>query len=173
MTQAETIKILAMIAEMYPAFLKDRNPNMTSQLWHRAMENLPYEAVQTALMEFFATDTKGFAPSPGMLREIILSHMAKEEMTEMDAWKLVSKAIRQSTYYSRQEFEKLPPVLQRIIRSPQALHDWAAMDETTVQSSVFPWFRRAYASRLETERRENFLPSASLQMMRFLSPGKE
>ena len=97
MTKAETNNILAMIAEMYPAFLKDRNPNMTSQIWHKVTENLPYEAMKTALMEFFATDTKGFAPSPGMLREIILSHMAQEEMTEMEAWNLVSRAIRKST----------------------------------------------------------------------------
>ena len=160
MTLKETNGILAMITEIYPAFLKDRNPDFTARLWHECFENVPCEKVQAALMEFVSKDTRGFAPVPGMLREIILSHMQSNEMSEMDAWKLLIKAISRSTYFSREEYDKLPESIQNIVRSPQALHEWAAMDSGQIQSSVFPWFRRAYSARVEAERENHFLPSA-------------
>ena len=163
MTLNETNRILAIIAEAYPSFLKDRNPKITSELWHELFEKIPYEKVQASLMEFILKDTKGFAPAPGMLRAILLSHMAENDMSEMEAWSLLVKAVSRSAYYSREEYEKLPPVLQDIIRSPQVLHEWAFLNESYLQSTVFPWFCRSFSRRIESEREESLMPSSVMQ----------
>ncbi len=162
MTEQETNRILGMIVEMYPAFRRDRDAGLTSRLWHSLFQEVPYEQMQQALMEFIATDTKGFPPAPGMLRAILLSHMDSEELPEMEAWRLTLRAISRGTYYSRQEFNKLPPVIRRVVGSPENLHDWAGMDERQVSGNIQPWFLRAYQQRLEKERSGRLLPAGSV-----------
>ncbi len=165
MTQDETNRILSTILEAYPSFGKDRDPAFTSRLWHTLFEFTPYREVEKALMQFISTDTRGFPPPPGALREIILERMKEAELSETEAWNLVRKAIGRSMYYSGEEFGKLPPALQRIIGSPDNLHSWAALDERAVESSLMPWFLRAYAGRMEKERRAKLLPPSGGYML--------
>ena len=159
MTQDETNKILTMITEIYPSFRKDRDPVLTSRLWHELFKNVPYASVRLALMDFFATDTKGFAPTPGALFSLIRSRIeTEEELTEMDAWALTRKAISRGTYYSREEFGKLPASVRAVVRTPENIHAWASMDEWQVQNNLAPWFLRAYKNRLEKDLQHRFLP---------------
>ena len=162
MTNEETNKILSVILEAYPSFRKDRNPIKTSQLWQRFFENVTYEQAAQALKIYIATDTKGFPPTQGALLEIISAQMQQDEMTEMEAWNLTCNAISRSTYYSCEEFNKLPPVIQKVVGSPDNLHNWATLDEWSVQNNVAPWFRRAYNSQMEKERRKKLLPQGDI-----------
>ena len=154
----ETNKILSVIYEAYPSFRKDRNPKRTSELWHVYFKNVSYEQAAEALKIYIAMDTKGFPPAQGALLEIISSQMKQEEMTEMEAWNLTCNAISRSTYYSCEEFNKLPPMIQKVVGSPDNLHNWDALDEWSVQNNVAPWFRRAYNSQMERERRTKLIP---------------
>ena len=159
MTIKETNQILTMIQNVYPSFCSNRDPRFLAKLWHAIFENVPYELVKQALMEFIATDTRGFPPPPGALREIILRSAADEDMPGMEAWRLTRRAICRSMYHSREEFEKLPPLARRVIGSPDNLHSWAGMDDYQIQNNVGPWFLRAYDGCLERERRRRYLPS--------------
>ena len=165
MTQNETDKILSIISETYPIFRKERNPEFTSRLWTAIFQDTPYEQVQQALLEFIMTDTKGFPPMPGAIRERILCHMEPEEMSEIEAWDLTRKAISRSIYYSREEFEKLPAAIRQVVRNPSCLHEWASLDEWQLQNSVAPWFRRAYAGTREKERQNLLLPPAGCSLL--------
>ena len=42
-------------------------------------------------------------------------------MTEQEAWCLVSKAIKNSTYNATEEYEELPHILQRIDRKTRTI----------------------------------------------------
>ena len=151
MTEQETGRILSTICEMYPSFRKERNPAATARIWSVLFRNVPYKMVEKALMHFIATDTKGFPPVPGALNEIIRSRMLPDEMPDIEAWRLTLRAISRSTYYSGEEYKKLPPAVREVVGSPENLHIWAAMDERQVQNSVAPWFMRAYNRRMERE----------------------
>ena len=157
MTQDETNRILTMITEVYPSFRKDRNPLLTSQLWHRIFLNIPYDQVSGALMEYIVTDTKGFPPAPGALIAQIRSRLEAKELTAAEAWEITRKAISRGIYYSREEFDKLPRSVQAVVRSPENLHSWASMEEWQVQNSIAPWFFRSYSSRLEKDLREKLV----------------
>ena len=85
MTEKETSQLLAVILEVYPAFGKGRDPKFTTQIWHALFQNIPFEQAKQALMIFIATDTKGFAPAPGMIREIILDAGKQEEAAAGDS----------------------------------------------------------------------------------------
>ena len=158
MTQNETNRVLAMLAEMYPSFRKDRNPAVMSAVWQESFRTVPGAQVESALMEYYATDPTGYPPNPGALRRILLSHMEEEELSEAEAWHLTLRAISRGIYNSGEEYERLPEPVKRVIRSPGVLHEWAMMAEWQIQNSIAPWFRRAYSSSMEKERSRKLLP---------------
>ena len=165
MTLNETNKILSIIAEIYPAFRKDRNPKIISRLWHAMFSNVPYEQVEQALAEFYATDTKGFPPVPGALRDLIASRMRQEQPSDMEAWQLTLRAVRRGIYNSREEFDKLPPIVRQVIRQPEAIYNWAFMDESQFQRSIGPWFFRAYNDAVEKSCRNALLPQEGFSLL--------
>jgi hypothetical protein len=92
-------------------------------------------------------------------------------MTELEAWELVSKATRNSTYNSAQEFAKLPPVVQRLVGSHMQLKEWAAMDAETLQSVVASNFQRSYKVRAKNEREYLALPENVKTYMASIAEG--
>ena len=158
MTEKETKQLLSTIVEVYPAFGKDRNPKFTLNLWQTLFQKVVFEDAKKALLFFIATDTKRFAPAPGMLLNIISNAVQRKEMSGAEAWEHAKKAASRSLYFSGEEFRKLPPAIQAVVRSPDTLHQWASMDEWSLQHSVEPWFLRAYEDQLERECRLRLLP---------------
>lgn len=63
-------------------------------------------------------------------------------------------------YNAREEYDKLPPVVQCVVGSSSQLKEWAMMDAETVQSVVASNFQRSYMARAERERERMALPSA-------------
>ena len=86
-------------------------------------------------------------------------------MTAAEAWGLVLSAVKRSAYDSREEFEKLPVMLRRLVGSPSQLRDWAMMDAETVQSVVASNFQRSYQVRAKQEQEYQDLPSEIKQMI--------
>lgn len=146
MNATETKKILKIIDSTYPSFMRERNPEVTLTLWQRLFETEPYELVENALMAFIATDTKGFAPMPGALKEKIRETTTPPESknTEIEAWNLVLKAIRGANWHAEESFAKLPKDIRRLVGNPQTLRDWAMMPEDEVFSVVASNFQRSY-----------------------------
>ena len=158
MTEKETGKILAVIAEFYPHFKTERNIQVTAKVWHRIFEQTPYELVDQALTSYIATDTKGFPPVPGALNERIGQMRDLEGMNENEAWSLVFKALCRGIYNSREEFDKLPEDIQRIVGHPRQLHEWAMLDTHEVSTVIAAGFKRAWRARKEAEKSLGCVP---------------
>lgn len=165
MTKQETNKILALILEVYPTFGKDRNPELTSKLWSTLFEDEPYEWVEKALITFFATDTKGFPPTPGNIKDKIRQLTKTEEPTEMEAWNLVVKAASNGCYGADEEFRKLPKDIQEIVGSPAVLREWSMMDADEFNTVIGSNFQRSYKAKAESRRVYGMLPSSILQSL--------
>ena len=171
MTRDETIKILMVIQAAYPNY-KPTDKTVTVNIWTEMLSDIPYEKVSTAVKAYIQTDTSGFAPSVGDVREKVRNIFAKkDELNETAAWSLVLKAIRRSTYYSEEEFAKLPPVVQRAVSSPRQLREWATLEDvdgktlTVIQSN----FQRTFRSEQQKERERNKLSPDVLKLMRPLN----
>ena len=152
MTEQETGKILSVIAEMYPSFLKDRNVQATQDVWLSIFRETPYELVRQALMSYIATDTKGFPPAPGAINERIGMMRELNAMNENQAWSLVYKALSRGYYNSREEFDKLPEEIQRIVGSPAALREWSLLDTHEVSTAIAGSFKRIWRARKEMKK---------------------
>ena len=152
MNRQETGRILAMITAVYPSFLKDRDPEILAEVWQRIFENTPYRLAEQALYAFMASETRGFPPTPGAINSLIVRARQAAEPTDVEAWGLVYRAICRSTYYSVEEFNKLPPLIRKIVGSPGQLREWSQLSPAEVCTGIASAFMRAYRARLELER---------------------
>ena len=157
MTCEETMKVLTAIADFYPDFSK-RNFQSMVKAWHRLLGDLSYELVSDALRSYIMSDTKGFAPTPGMLVAQIEQKAADGYMSEAEAWDRMIRAISRSGYNAREEFDKLPPILQEVVGSPFELHEWANMLSSEVNTVIAGQLRRAYRDAVQREIRARFRP---------------
>ena len=160
----ETKKIIATIMATFPAqygrFDKMMIDNMISS-WAEIFSDYEYPDVNAGLMVFLKTDTSGFPPTPAMIIDKISKHIRQDqqnEITPLEAWALVSKAIKNSNYNSEEEFAKLPPLVQKTVGNPATLREWAAMESNTVHSVEQSNFLRTYEALMKRAKDDIKLP---------------
>lgn len=162
MTLEETAKIMDILEIAYPQFYRsftDRKKLEAAELWAAMFADDDALIVAAAVKAFIAADRRGFPPHIGAIKEKINLLTRPDEMTEEEAWSLVKKALRNSGYHSREEFEKLPEMLQRLVGSPSRLKEWALMNIDEVNTVVASNFQRSYRARAASEREYKALPN--------------
>ena len=168
MTREDTIKILAVLRGAYPAFYRDitkQEAESTIALWMSMFDEEPYELVGAAVKAFIAGDSKGFPPSIGQVKERIRQITQPEEMTEQEAWALVSKALRNSTYGSAEEFAKLPPEVQAVVHDPGQLKQWAMAEADEVETVIASNFMRSFRAKQKATKEYMALPTEVKRLM--------
>lgn len=138
------------------------------RLWYSELKDIPYQLAHTALRKYVSTNK--FAPTIADIREQVaeLNDQNEEELNETAAWYIVLKAIRRSTYYSEEEFAKLPATVQRAVASPKQLREWATLEDvdgktlTVIQSN----FQRTFRAEQQRERERSKLSPDVLKLMK-------
>ena len=174
MTQEETIDLLSVLKAAYPNFYRNmtrKDADQVISLWHEMFKDEPGGLVALAVKRHIATDTKGFPPHIGAIKDAIVKIQQPEEMTEIEAWNMVRNAIRSYSWDAKEQFDKLPPVLQRLVGSPNQLVEWGQMDAETVSSVVASNFQRSYKARAANEREYLALPTEVKQTMAQIAAG--
>ena len=143
MTRDETIKILMMVQAAFPNY-KPQDKTVAVNTWFLMLADYPYQQVQMALKAYIATDTSGFAPSIGQIIDKMQTITNPAEINEMEAWSLVSKALRNGNYKSREEFDKLPDPVKEAVGSPENIHNWAQSDIKSIESVIQSNFIKSY-----------------------------
>lgn len=146
LTREETVKIIRIMVDSYPNY-KPNNISETVDVWQMMLSEYTYEQISIALKAYILSDTSGFAPSIGQLIGKIQSITQPQELSEMEAWALVSNALRNSSYNSVEEFSKLPPLVQKAVGLPDQLRAWA-IDENYNEQVVSSNFMRCYRTEL-------------------------
>ena len=161
MTRQETGIIMNILTTAYPRFYAGNDapdPVSTLNLWSEMFRDDPVELVAAAVKALIATDTKGFPPHIGAVKERMRQISQPAQMLPAEAWALVWKAVQRSGYNSREEFEKLPANLKRLVGTPEQLKAWSQMEADTVQSVVASNFQRSYQARAKQEADFQALP---------------
>lgn len=174
MTRDDTIDLLSILKAAYPNFYRDmtrKDADHVISLWSEMFKDEPVELVGLAVKRHIATDTKGFPPHIGAIKDAIGKIQQPEEMTEIEAWNMVRKAIRIHSWDAKEQFDKLPTVLQRLVGSPNQLMEWGQMDADVVASVVASNFQRSYKARAAHEREFLALPSEVKEAMTQIAAG--
>ena len=168
MDRTQTIKILAVLKSAYPHAFQ----NMTKtdgeamlNLWMAMFTEESYEEVNAAIGALISTRTVGYTPAIGEVKEQIRKLHHHADIDENAAWVMVSKACRNGSYHSVEEFNKLPPDVQRTVGSPEQLKQWAGMDADVVESVVASNFKKAFRVQAERAAEISKLPPQIRQQM--------
>ena len=168
MTKKEMAEIISIMQLNYPDSFRDMSDkavNAKINLWLMSFRDDEYTDVLAAVMAHINSDTNRFMPPVGVIKAKLVEIRMPEEMTELEAWNIVRKACRVHSWDAQEQFEKLPPVLQKLVGHPSQLQEWARMDEDVVASVVASNFQRSYKVRAAKEREFLALPSAVQQTM--------
>lgn len=172
MTIEETQKLLACVAAAFPGW-KIQDENLTIKMWFQLLQEYRYTDLSNALRAYIMTDTSGFAPTIGQLVDKLTSYKASDEINEAEAWTIVYKAICKSGYNSKEEFAKLPPILQRAVGSAEQLKAWALDSDfnAAVESSNFKRVYRITIQRQQEEAKISPVLLAKLKDCKLLTGG--
>ena len=175
MTIDEMGQILDALKVVYPHYYKTYSEDEKFQiscLWAEMFEAEPVGLVLAAVKSFIATDTKGFPPAIGQIKEQIVKLTKDEEKSELEAWGEVKKALSNSGYNAVTEFDKLDPAIKRIVGAPSQLRDWASVETGALDSVIASNFQRSYRAIAKNERERAVLPPEVAEMVKQLADAK-
>ena len=162
MNRAETLQVLSYLKVAYPQAygrMTKEDIQAMAKMWELQFKGFEYEMVMMAVNSYISSDTSGYFPVIGRIKELIYKLSNPNEMTEQEAWNRVKKAISKSGWYSNEEFEKLPPNLQKLVGSPNQLRDWAMMNSDELNTVVASNFMRSYKARSNQIKEFEMLPN--------------
>jgi hypothetical protein len=166
MNREETAAIMSILQAAYPRFyINQTEKDMTAalNLWATMFEDNPAQLVTEAVKALLTTLV--YPPTIADVKSKILLLTRPPDLTEQESWNLVMKAISSANYYAQENFDKLSPILQRLVGSPNQLREWAQMDTEDLQSVVSSNFHRSYTARVKQEKEYHVLPSSSKQII--------
>lgn len=162
MTRNEVKEIVMIIFVSYPNWKpKDANDNdleYTVNTWYSMLEEYDYKKISLALKAYITTEKSGFAPSIGQLINKLHTISDPEELNEMEAWALVSNALRNGYYGAEDEFNKLPALVQKAVGTPSQLRHWSQTDIESIENVVQSNFMRTYRTVVQREKEFARLP---------------
>ena len=162
MTFEETKTILTLLQTEYPQSFSKMDGRMMAmklKLWAAEFQYDDYRAVYAVVRAIISAGGREFAPNIGVIRDKLRSYSVDGDLTEQEAWSLVSKAIHNGIYGYAKEYAALPPDVQKAVGEPEQLKRWAVMDESEVQSVVASNFQRSYRAIAARRRELDKLPA--------------
>ena len=156
MNKIESAKIVAVIEKAYQRFYIGYTQEDKLQLidiWQSIFSLDEYSVVTNALRAFLSSDTKGFPPVSGQIKELIAKISYDTTiMSDMEVWAVVRKAIRHSNYHAREEFDLLPELIQSVVVTPENLIEWAKLDSKEVSTIIQSNFIKSYRMTVERQK---------------------
>ena len=128
------------------------------EMWFALLCDLPYKTANIAIQKYMLTEK--FPPTPAEIREKAaqMFETPEIEMSELEAWALVRKAIRNSAYHANEEFDKLPETCQIAVGNAANLEEWAKMDYEKVEAVGQSHFIRNFRTTVLRIKEDQKLP---------------
>lgn len=163
MTRTEFIQALLVLEGIYDNLNVSQN-DFAVETWYSVLSHISTEEMQVIIKKHIAQSK--FKPTPNdILGHYVELSQKATQMTEVEAWGIVKKAIRNSTYNSKAEFDKLPEVVQRTIGNHEILRSWAMEELDNTDKVIGSQFMRSYRSTLEREYDHSVLSSDVKQLI--------
>lgn len=163
MTRTETLAVMSVLKAAYPSYYRDMrrsDAEAVVDLWATMFAEEPARLVTMAVQAYITSDTKGFPPHIGAIKESILKLRTDVSMSEGEAWALAAKAARNGSYHAQEEFDALPDDVRRAVGSADTLRQWAKLEEDELATVAASNFMRSYRAIDARKREEAKLPPA-------------
>lgn len=131
MTKDEVRTMMKYLDSAYRHFYEGSNTSDVLEVWADAFKDEDRIVVAKACANYVKQN-----PHPptiaGIMKQV---ELIKDSQTDTDYWAMIQKAIGNSLYNSKEEFEKLPEICKSFVGSASALREMA-MAETGLVNTV-------------------------------------
>lgn len=138
MTRKEFSILATSIKAVHANMFQD---TMALDVWYSLLKDLPYKAAADSLQRHLQTNR--FPPTVADIRKGAIPQ-ADGGMSELEAWALARKAIRIDPEQAKEQYDKLPPVVQRAIGTVSNLCQWGMLPSDEVGTVIQSQFLRSY-----------------------------
>lgn len=162
MNKKETARLLQLLVMAYPNFYKKNDQDelkLLNELWLSCFRDNDYSDVAKALKYYISTDTTGYPPVIGKLKEAIYKMTEPNQLTSDEAWSAVKEALGRSLYNSKGEFEKLPENVKKVLGGSRTLYDWARDESGKVNTVIASTFKKSYKELMNHKKEVAMLPN--------------
>ena len=172
MNKNEVVELLKIISAAYPGF-QSETPGQTIEAWEFFLADYSLNDIKGALKIYVMTNGTNFPPTPATLIHSLngVKDAMQDDLSEYEAWAILSKALRNSTYNSVEEFNKLPRLIQITVGSPSALRQMA-IDEDYNESVARANFLRLFSERKQRQQEISHYPRQIQAEIERLNPPK-
>ena len=108
MDKQEAYQILTLLQANYPDSFRGMSKeaaNVKVNLWADMFAEEPFEAVAAAAKAYIATDTGGFMPTIGQLKDMLHRMQSPQQMTQMEAWGWLQRPCKTACTVLRKNFK--------------------------------------------------------------------
>ena len=135
MNKNEVLKMLSILQVSYPNFYKGMQKKELQEVvdfYEEMFCDDDSRLVLLALKEVI--NTSEYPPTIATIKNKMFDLTHKEQYSNDELWDALVKAIGRSGYYAEEEFEKLPDLVKRYVRSPRQLQELARIDSDIIHS---------------------------------------
>lgn len=100
MTAREVMTLIAMATSVHPS-LQEKDMRPTLEVWRKIIGDIPYDVAQQAVATVIASSK--FFPTPAEIREAAALITQPRSLDYMEAWGLITDAIRKYGHYREAE----------------------------------------------------------------------
>lgn len=168
MKKAEVANCLIYLDAAYPnayrRFDRERMEILIA-VWFNTFSEYPAELVMAGIQGYISSDTSGFPPSPGQVMKVIQNITRQQDMTGMEAWSLVKKAVNSARDKYEEVFNNLPPLIQKVIGGHHQLLTWGNVREEEFETVIQSNFMRAYEAEKQRQSQIEMIPERIRKMI--------
>lgn len=166
MNKNDVLKVIAMLEVNYPQHyskLSKEQFNNQVVLWTELFKDDDPNLIASVVKTIITTDSSPFPPNVGQIKNKAFELTTYQGMTELEAWGYVSRALSDSGYNSKKQWNNLPEEVKNAI-TPEQLKEWA-LDGNLNLSVVSSNFQRSFRERQKATKEYNKLPNEFKQRL--------
>lgn len=168
-TRKEVMIAVTRLEAEYAGYFRNMDTNLLREkiaLWSEMLESTDSRMLDYAVKFWIANNTSGFPPTVGQINQIIREALEPEALTELEAWQMVKKAIRNSSEMedARREWNALPEDVRAPLK-PSDLMEWGQLKSDIVNTTISAAYRRSYTAKRQRVWEQKALPESTRLMI--------
>lgn len=166
MRKDETVKILAILEVAYPNFYKGKTASERETvltLWSSLFACDDFNLVQVAVLKLI--NEFKFPPTIADVRERINDIINPQTDFGISLWNELTRAVSNSAYGSKEEFEQLSPLLKKWVKTSETLKELSQLESSVFQTVTRGQFLKNIEIEIRRERDIKTMPKSVLQVI--------
>ena len=167
MNNIEATRIVAVIETNWTPY---KSTQAAIDLWASSFADEPFELVNAAVQALVQTDTSGFRPNVGQVREEMRNILYGRPMTETEAWLAVKGCFHEAQEGAetlrgaKAAWKKLPEDIQKLV-TPRQLMDWNGIETEQLDTVIQSNFMRSYREIRKTRHAKEMMSKSLLSVI--------